>query len=72
MEIKEITFTAVGPVTGWCGHRHKTYGQAKKCADKHARQCKKAGEYSDRQVVSGVHLLENYFGELYLPKSSKI
>ena len=70
MEIKETTFAAVGPISGWCGHKHKTYGHAKKCADKHERQCKKVGGYSDRQVEGVVHLLVNSLGELYLPESS--
>lgn len=39
-----------GPVRGSCGHKHRSIRTAIRCLLRDARDCKRAGGYSDRKV----------------------
>jgi hypothetical protein len=45
-------FTTWGPVTGTCGHQHRTAAAAFACSGKFVARCKARGGLSDRQVYS--------------------
>ena len=44
------TYTTRGSVRGECGHAHRTYRAAARCAERDQRLCAAAGGYSDRGV----------------------
>ena len=49
------TFSASGPVRGYCGHAHRSEEAAERCAEKDAAACRRqgGGAYSDRKAVQG-------------------
>lgn len=57
-----MAYTTWGPVTGDCGHLHKTKAAARLCIEKHQCGCAKQGGYSDRHVreVDGPEDLQRY------------
>ena len=48
--VHERKYTTTGPVTGDCGHSHRTLEAANKCRLRHSKNCRKHGGYSDRSV----------------------
>lgn len=44
-------YTTKGSVRGCCGHRHRTVETAARCLDRDILDCRRAGGYSDRNVV---------------------
>lgn len=58
-------YTAIGPVRGWCGHRHDTIEGARACAQDDATQVGARG-YSDRRVYRWEDLPKRVGGEPYL------
>lgn len=61
-------YVAIGSVTGWCGHQHRTWEAAQVCADKHDRACRSLGKgvYSDRRVMETSALAQCFDGSFYL------
>lgn len=44
-------WTSIGPVRGWCGHRHRSEAAAARCLKEDQAGCRSQGGYSDRVVV---------------------
>jgi hypothetical protein len=51
-DCRKPTYAAVGSVRGSCGHAHRTYGAAARCAARDDARCARlgGGAYSDRTV----------------------
>ena len=43
-------YTTWGPVTGTCGHQHRTAAAAFACSSRHISRCNARGGLSDRQT----------------------
>lgn len=53
-QIETSHYTTTGSVRGTCGHRHRTYETAERCAVQDQRDCRAipgGHSYSDRSVV---------------------
>lgn len=44
-------WAAIGPVRGWCGHKHRSEEAAQRCASSDHQGCRTQGGYSDRRAV---------------------
>ncbi len=59
------TYTTYGPTCGDCGHAHETKTEARQCCDRHHRQCRARGGYSDRDVYQESEVDRNAVGDVY-------